>query len=57
MRGTVWDVGGCSSFYLDSTGRNATLWPDWTWRFRRRAKRFDTAAYQLTARAPAEVVA
>ncbi len=39
MQGTVWDVGGCSSFYIDATGRNATLWPDWTWRFRRRARR------------------
>ena len=45
MRGTVWDIGGCSSFYLDATGRNATLWPDWTWRFRRKARRFDRDAY------------
>ncbi len=57
MRGTVWDVGGCSSFYIDATGRNATLWPDWTWRFRRRARRFNAAAYQLTAPTPATAVA
>jgi NAD(P)-dependent dehydrogenase (short-subunit alcohol dehydrogenase family) len=38
-------VGGGSSFYLDATGRNATLWPDWTCRFRRRAARSDTDAY------------
>src|SRR2546430_2735289 len=33
MKGTVWTT-GCSSWYLDDTGRNATQWPDWTWRFR-----------------------
>jgi hypothetical protein len=24
------------SWYLDRTGRNSSLWPDFTWRFRRR---------------------
>jgi cation diffusion facilitator CzcD-associated flavoprotein CzcO len=35
MRGTVWTAGGCRSWYLDATGRNSTLWPDFTFRFRR----------------------
>jgi cation diffusion facilitator CzcD-associated flavoprotein CzcO len=48
MAGTVWEA-GCSSFYIDATGRNSVLWPDWTWRFRRRAARFDPLAYQLGA--------
>ena len=26
-------------------GRNATLWPDLTWRFRRLTRRFDVSAY------------
>ncbi len=47
MRGTVWDLGGCSSFYIDPTGRNATLWPDWTWRFRQLASQFDAGAYGM----------
>jgi hypothetical protein len=46
--GTVWST-GCSSWYLDDTGRNATLWPDWTWRFRQEAASFDPAAYELRA--------
>jgi cation diffusion facilitator CzcD-associated flavoprotein CzcO len=46
MRGTVWSS-GCASWYLDESGRNATLWPDWTWRFRRRTARFDPAAYRI----------
>lgn len=48
MEDTVWST-GCSSWYLDDTGRNATLWPDWTFAFRRRAARFDAAAYELGA--------
>jgi cation diffusion facilitator CzcD-associated flavoprotein CzcO len=47
-RGTVWST-GCKSWYLDDTGRNATLWPDWTWRFRRRCLRFDPTDYRLAA--------
>jgi cation diffusion facilitator CzcD-associated flavoprotein CzcO len=50
MRGTVWVAGGCSSWYLDRTGRNSTLWPDASWRYRRRASRFVAAEY---TRAPA----
>ena len=46
MEATVWNT-GCSSWYLDSTGRNATLWPDWTFLFRRRAADFDLGAYDL----------
>jgi cation diffusion facilitator CzcD-associated flavoprotein CzcO len=45
MAGTVWTAGGCASWYLDRTGRNSTLWPDSTWRFRRRVKRLDPAEY------------
>lgn len=35
MTGTVWVSGGCSSWYLDKTGRNSTLWPSFTFSFRR----------------------
>ena len=52
LAGTVWER-GCSTFYFDASGRNAVLWPDWTWRFRRRAARFDDDAYTLTAPRPA----
>jgi hypothetical protein len=46
MKGTVWTT-GCSSWYLDDTGRNATLWPDWTWRFRKLAAQLRTDDYML----------
>jgi cation diffusion facilitator CzcD-associated flavoprotein CzcO len=44
-RGTVWLAGGCSSWYLDRHGRNATLWPDFTFRFRRLTRRLDRENY------------
>ena len=53
MEGTVWTTGGCASWYIDRNGRNTTLWPGWTWDFRRRTRRFDPAPYDL-APAPAE---
>jgi cation diffusion facilitator CzcD-associated flavoprotein CzcO len=46
MPGTVW-MSGCASWYLDSEGRNTTIWPDFTFRFRHRTRRFDTHAYEL----------
>jgi cation diffusion facilitator CzcD-associated flavoprotein CzcO len=46
MQGTVWNT-GCASWYLDDTGRNATLWPDWTFAFRRRTAKFDPAEFAL----------
>ena len=49
--GAVWNT-GCSSWYLDDTGRNATLWPDWTFRFRQRTANFDPSKYELTTLAP-----
>jgi cation diffusion facilitator CzcD-associated flavoprotein CzcO len=53
MEGTVWNT-GCASWYLDDTGRNSTLWPDWTWRFRQRTARFEPSEYELTAAGQSE---
>lgn len=57
MRRTVWNAGGCASWYLDARGRNTTLWPDFTWRFRRRTRRFDAGAYELRGRTADVVLA
>lgn len=51
-RGTVWTAGGCASWYLDETGRNSTLWPAFTFTYRRRVARFDAADYTLTGPRP-----
>jgi cation diffusion facilitator CzcD-associated flavoprotein CzcO len=59
LRDTVWSSGGCASWYLDDTGRNTTLWPGFTWPFRRLLRRFDPGHYELRApaRMPAPVAA
>jgi cation diffusion facilitator CzcD-associated flavoprotein CzcO len=43
--GTVWTSGGCESWYLDAQGRNSTLWPGFTFTFKRRVERFDPSEY------------
>jgi cation diffusion facilitator CzcD-associated flavoprotein CzcO/pimeloyl-ACP methyl ester carboxylesterase len=53
MRTTVWNTGGCKSWYLDEEGRNTTLWPDFTWRYRLRTRRFDAGAYLFLHRSVA----
>jgi len=50
LRDTVWNAGGCRSWYLDPTGRNTTIWPGMTWPYVRLLRRFDPAAYHLYPR-------
>jgi hypothetical protein len=49
MAGTVW-MTGCQSWYLDATGRNATLWPGYVTSYRWRLRRFRTADYAVVER-------
>ncbi len=51
MRGTVWVSGGCSSWYLDGSGRNSTLWPRSPRAFKKRAA-FRGADYVCAGGAP-----
>jgi cation diffusion facilitator CzcD-associated flavoprotein CzcO len=55
LEGTVWNSGGCASWYMDPrNGRNATIWPGSTLRFRRRLRRFALSDYRTErARTPA----
>jgi cation diffusion facilitator CzcD-associated flavoprotein CzcO len=46
LEGTVWNAGGCASWYLDDAGRNTTLWPTYTFPLKRMLERFDVAAYE-----------
>ncbi len=50
MQRTVWSTGGCASWYLDSHGRNTTLWPRTTFKFRSLLSEFDTEQYVVTPR-------
>jgi hypothetical protein len=48
MGRTIWSTGGCASWYLDKQGRNTTLWPSFTFRFRQLTRRFDVSAYDTS---------
>jgi cation diffusion facilitator CzcD-associated flavoprotein CzcO len=50
LQGTVWNSGGCASWYLDENGKNTTIWPGFTWPFRQETRHFDPTDYELTAR-------
>lgn len=43
---SVWNTGGCRSWYLTRDGRNTTIWPGFTFEFRARTRRFDFERYE-----------
>ena len=45
---SVWNMGGCRSWYLAADGSNRVLWPDYTFRFRQRPARFDWRHFDAT---------
>jgi cation diffusion facilitator CzcD-associated flavoprotein CzcO len=45
LRHTVWNEGGCKSWYVGPDGRNHTLWPSFSDAFKRRLARFDAADF------------
>ncbi|WP_405582543.1 flavin-containing monooxygenase [Streptomyces sp. NBC_01190] len=47
--GTVWNTGGCESWYLDANGRNTTAWPGTTAEFRRATRVLDPSEYEVLA--------
>ena len=49
MKRTVWNTGGCASWYLDDRGRNTILWPRSTVSFRKQLSTFDVSAYEVAA--------
>lgn len=61
LKRTIWNTGGCQSWYLDPrTGKNTTLWPGSTWRFKQVTRQFalkDYVAGVATANATPRTVA
>lgn len=45
LQTTVWNVGGCSSYYIDGNGKNSVAFPYSTRRMRRLLERFDLTSY------------
>ena len=52
MRGTVWQAGGCASWYLDQNGLNTSLWPNFSFRFRLALRWFDADSYRAWPATP-----
>ncbi len=49
LAATVWGS-GCASWYLDKEGKNTTLWPTFTFSFKKRTSRFDPQSYTMLTR-------
>lgn len=47
---TVWNTGGCQSWYLDEHGVNRTLWSGMTWRYWLSTRRFKAGEYVFSGR-------
>ena len=47
LASTVWQQGGCQSWYQNEHGRNVSLWPGTTHGFARIMRRFDPEAYRI----------
>lgn len=56
LAGSVWNAGGCSSYYLSESGRNFTFWPGFVFTFLRRTQRIDLGDY-VTRKAAAPIPA
>lgn len=46
LEGSVWNSGGCSSYYLSPSGRNVTYWPGSVRNFTRRMSTIDLGHYE-----------
>ena len=66
LQTSVWNAGGCSSWYIDGNGRNSTIYPWTTVDLRRRLWRFDFKSFEqrrvlepraVTPAKPAQTVA
>ncbi|OBF22644.1 4-hydroxyacetophenone monooxygenase [Mycobacterium kubicae] len=44
---SVWNSGGCSSWYLDEHGRNTVLWGGYTWQYWRTTRKIRLAEYEF----------
>lgn len=47
LAGSVWNTGGCRSWYLDEHGVNRTLWSGMTWQYWRATRSLKPAEYRF----------
>ena len=51
LQDSVWNRGGCSSYFIDRNGRNSTAWPWTTLEMRRQLSRFNLNEYLINQQA------
>lgn len=49
LKDSVWNTGGCSSYFIDVNGRNSTLWPWSTFEMRKQLSHFKLDEYIVNA--------
>ncbi len=49
LEGTVW-TSGCKSWYINDSGKNTTLWPGFTFKYRRITSAFEMNDYAVKTR-------
>lgn len=47
LKGTVWQNGGCVSWYQQADGKNFTIWPGYTWRYWLETRKIKPRAYKF----------
>jgi hypothetical protein len=50
LSGTVFNTGGCRSWYMDERGVNRTLWSGMTWQYWLATRRFQASEYEFSGR-------
>jgi cation diffusion facilitator CzcD-associated flavoprotein CzcO len=50
LAGSVWNTGGCRSWYLDEHGMNRVLWGGYTWQYWRATRKIEQSEYQFFGR-------
>ena len=54
LQNTVWNTGGCSSYYIDNNGKNSIGFPWSTFKLRKLLAQFDRSSYHITTQANVE---
>ncbi len=54
LKTTVWNTGGCNSYYIDANGKNSIGFPWSTLKLRKMLANFDSHAYKLDKKSEAE---
>lgn len=47
LQTTVWNKGGCQSYFIDKNGKNSTVWPWTTFKLKQKMKHFDLSEYRV----------